>query len=128
MRTRIVVSTLVTSLLIAFVYAQSSPGEIQGVVTDVAGGVLPGVRVTLAGPEQRSTATDARGEFAFRKLRNGRYEVRFELAGFRTPVMHVDVSARVERLIITMSVETLSEWFCSATAPELLPRRKKWES
>ena len=31
------------------------PGEIQGVVTDVAGSVLPGVRVTLAGPEQRST-------------------------------------------------------------------------
>jgi len=42
MRTRIAVSILVTSLLIAFVYAQSSPGDIHGVVTDVAGGVLPG--------------------------------------------------------------------------------------
>ena len=94
MRTRIAVSTLVTSLLIAFVYAQSSLGEIQGVVTDVAGGVLPGVRVTLAGPEQRSTATDARGEFAFRKLRSGRYELRFELAGFKAHVMHVGVSTR----------------------------------
>src|SRR5688572_24763752 len=109
MRTRIAVSILVTSLLIAFVYAQSSLGEIQGVVTDVAGSVLPGVRVRLAGPEQRSTATDARGEFAFRKLRSGRYEVRFELAGFTAPVMQVGVSTRVERLKITMSLGTVSE-------------------
>jgi Ca-activated chloride channel family protein len=109
MRTRIAVSILVTSLLIAFVYAQSSPGEIQGVVTDAAGSVLPGVRVTLAGPEQRSTATDARGEFAFRKLRSGRYELRFELAGFKAPVMHVNVSTRIERLKVAMSLETVSE-------------------
>ena len=109
MRTRIAVSILVASLLIAFVYAQSSLGAIQGVVTDVAGRVLPGVRVTLAGPEQRSTATDARGEFAFRQLRSGRYELRFELAGFKAPVMHAGVSIRVERLKITMSPETASE-------------------
>ena len=109
MRTRIAVSILVASLLIAFVYAQSSLGTIQGVVSDVAGSVLPGVRVTLAGPEQRSTATDARGEFAFRQLRSGRYELRFELAGFKAPVMHASVSTRAERLKITMSLETVSE-------------------
>ena len=118
MRTRIAVSILVASLLIAFVYAQSSPGEIHGVVTDAAGGVLPGVRVTLAGPEQHSTATDTRGAFAFRKLRSGQYELRFELAGFKAPVMPVSVSSRVERLTITMSITSVSEWV-AAQAPEM---------
>ena len=68
MRARIAVSILIATVLVGFVYAQSRPAEIHGVVTDVAGAAIPGVQVTLAGPEKRSTATGARGEFAFRNL------------------------------------------------------------
>jgi Ca-activated chloride channel family protein len=109
MRTRIALSVLVTSLLVAFGFAQTNPGEIHGVVIDSAGAALPGVRVMLAGPEQRSTATDARGEFAFRNLPAGRYQLRFELAGFTAPVMDVGVATRVERVKVSMSVGGLSE-------------------
>src|SRR5688500_8005912 len=84
MRTRIAVSILVASLLVAIGLAQSNPGEIRGVVTDVAGAALPGVQVTLTGPDKRSAVTDPRGEFAFRNLRPGPYELRLELAGFKT--------------------------------------------
>jgi Ca-activated chloride channel homolog len=71
--------------------------------------VLPGVLVTLAGPEQRSTATNPRGEFVFRNLRAGRYQVRFEMAGFTAPVMDVGVATRVERVKVTMTINTVSE-------------------
>jgi Ca-activated chloride channel family protein len=109
MRTRIALSILATSLLIAFGLAQSNPGEIHGVVTDVAGAFIPGVRVTLAGSEQRSATTDVRGEFAFRNLRAGPYELRFELAGFKTATTKVGVSTRVERLKIAMSIGAPTE-------------------
>jgi Ca-activated chloride channel family protein len=109
MRTRIALSILATSLLVALGLAQSNPGEIHGVVTDLAGAVLPGVHVTLAGPDNRSTATNAQGEFAFRSLRPGPYELRFELAGFKTSTTKVHVSTRVERLKISMSIGALTE-------------------
>ena len=109
MRTRIAVSILVASLVVALGLAQSNPGEIRGVVIDVAGAVLPGVHVTLTGPDKRSAVTDHRGEFAFRNLRSGRYELRFELAGFKAPLTEVAVSTRVERVKITMNVEAPAE-------------------
>ncbi len=37
MRTRIAVSVIVVSLIVAFVFAQSSPAEIRGIVTDESG-------------------------------------------------------------------------------------------
>jgi Ca-activated chloride channel homolog len=109
MRTRIAVSILVASLIVALGLAQSNPGEIHGVVIDVAGTALPGVQVTLTGPEKRSAVTDPRGEFAFRNLRPGPYELRLELAGFKTSTMNVGVSTRVERVTISMSIGVLTE-------------------
>ena len=103
MRTRIALSILATSLLVAFGLAQSNPGEIHGVVTDVAGAFIPGVRVTLAGPEQRSTTTDVRGEFVFRNLRPGKLpSCDSNWPDSRRPD-EVGVSTRVERLKITMT-------------------------
>jgi Ca-activated chloride channel family protein len=109
MRTRIAVSILVASLVVALGLAQSNPGEIHGAVTDIAGAPLPGVQVTLTGPEKRSAVTDPRGEFAFRNLRSGPYELRFELAGFKASTMKVGVSTRVERIKISMSTGALTE-------------------
>ena len=109
MRTRIALSILAASLLVALGLAQTNPGEIHGVVTDVGGAFIPGVRVTLAGPEQRSTTTDVRGAFVFRNLGSGSYQLRFELVGFKAAVMNVGVSTRVERVKIAMTVEALTE-------------------
>jgi Ca-activated chloride channel family protein len=109
MRTRIAAPILVTCLLVALAVAQSNPGEIHGIVTDAAGAVLPGVRVTLAGPEQRSTTSDARGEFAFRNLRAGIYELRFELMGFKSSTTNVSVATRVKRVKMTMTIAALTE-------------------
>jgi Ca-activated chloride channel homolog len=109
MRTRIGLSVLAVALLVALGIAQSNPGEIRGVITDPAGAVLPGVQVTLAGPDKRSAATDVRGEFVFRNLPPGSYELRFELPGFRTASTIVTVSTSVEHVKIAMSVGSLAE-------------------
>ncbi len=111
MRTRIAVSVVVVSLIVAFVVAQTPPPEIRGTVTDSSGAALPGVLVTLTGPEQRSTVTSKNGEFAFQSLRLGAYDLRFQLAGYQTSVIQVDVSTRVEHLKVTMSAETSAEQF-----------------
>ena len=109
MRPRIGLSILATSLLVALTLAQSNPGEIHGAVTDPAGAALPGVQVTLTGSDKRSAATDVRGEFAFRNLRPGAYELRFELAGFKSTTMKIGVSTRVERVKMSMSLGALTE-------------------
>jgi hypothetical protein len=62
---------------------------ITGVVRDASGGALPRVQLTLRQTETsvtRSTASDHDGRFVFAVLPVGRYELRAELAGFRTLV------------------------------------------
>src|SRR3954468_7143696 len=69
--------------------AQSQTGEIFGKVTDPSGAVLPGVSVTLTGPSlvQPQTATTSEsGSFQFPRLNVGTYNVKFELAGFKTVI------------------------------------------
>ena len=69
--------------------AQQLTGEIFGKVTDSSGAVLPGVTVTLTGPSllQPLTATTSEtGSYQFPRLSIGIYNVKFELAGFKTVV------------------------------------------
>jgi Ca-activated chloride channel homolog len=70
-----------------------SVASITGVVRDTSGAVLPGVTVTISGPERRSTVSNERGEFVFAKVREGEYEVRFTLAGFATIVTRTTTTA-----------------------------------
>ncbi len=70
----------------------------------IVGAVIPGVLVTLTGPEQRSTTTDKNGAFAFQNLRAGSYDLQFRLTGFHISLAKVNVSNRVEQLKMTMSV------------------------
>ncbi|RPI53229.1 MAG: carboxypeptidase regulatory-like domain-containing protein [Acidobacteria bacterium] len=109
MRARIAVSVIVVSLIVAFVFAQSPSYEIRGNVVDDSGTALPGVLVTLTGPEQHSTVTGKNGEFAFGSLRSGAYDLRFQLAGFQTFAAQVSLSTRVEHLKITMSIAPLAD-------------------
>ena len=85
-----------TALVAAFAIAlcaaparAQSTGEIFGKVTDESNAVLPGVTVTLTGPSllQPQTAITAEtGTFQFPRLDVGTYNVKFELAGFKTVI------------------------------------------
>jgi hypothetical protein len=67
--------------------AQTTTGDIRGVITDQSGAVLPGVTVTLRGravPGAPTTVTNESGVFRFPNLPPGPYDLTAELAGFTT--------------------------------------------
>ncbi|MGA9995966.1 MAG: TonB-dependent receptor [Pyrinomonadaceae bacterium] len=80
--------------------AQTFRGTILGTVTDPAGALVPGAKVTarnLSTGLERSTTTDAEGNYAIRELPVGTYEVRAEMTGFRLTGVQVSVDVASER-------------------------------
>jgi len=75
----------VLAALVTPAFAQQ--GQINGVITDSSGGVVPGVTVT-ATEQQTGLSTDtvsgANGRYTFPSLRPAVYEIRAALTGFRT--------------------------------------------
>lgn len=73
-------------LLAAAAPAQHIRGALEGTVTDPAGAVITGVKVTLQNPATSQTLTatsDERGGFSFQNLEAGEYTVTLEREGFR---------------------------------------------
>ena len=72
------------------VLAQAVYGSISGTVTDASGGILPGVSVTITSLERRTSdtvVTNESGFFVKERLLPGTYEVKAELASFKTAVV-----------------------------------------
>jgi hypothetical protein len=82
----VVVLELVSGLSIAG--AQVLTGEIDGVVRDSAGAMVPGATVTITNTDvnlvQRTLKTDQQGQFTAPLLSVGSYSVRISAAGFKT--------------------------------------------
>lgn len=71
---------------LAFAQAGAN-GSVTGVVTDPRGLALPGVTVSLSGPEiigYRAATTDENGSYQFRVVPPGTYTVSYELLGYQT--------------------------------------------
>lgn len=72
----------------AFAQATTSgTGAMNGKVVDDSQAVMPGVTVTITSPSMmgnRTSVTDAEGQYRFTAVPPGDYTVTFELAGFRT--------------------------------------------
>ena len=110
------IAALVASAVIvalAVVSAQSTLGNIRGVVQDSAGAVIPGAQIGLSGdgtPESRSAITDANGQFTFAGVAPGRYTVTAALAGFTTASVKADVQAGATlTLSLSLRVASLQE-------------------
>jgi len=76
--------------------AQQEPGSISGVMTDLSGGVLPGVGVTLtetASGVVHSRSSDGAGFFAFADLPPGRYQLAAVLPGFANVTVDLTLAA-----------------------------------
>ena len=66
-------------------FAQETTGTITGQVTDSQGLAIPGVTVTIIGPQgSKAATTDGDGRFTLPFLTPGTYGVRAELEGFKT--------------------------------------------
>jgi len=102
-------------LLPTLATAQSSAtGSLSGTVADASGGVLPGVTVLATNPEtgvSQSTVTGSSGEWTVAALPVGRYELNFELGGFKKLTRSdVLIEAVVTRqLNVTLEVGAVTE-------------------
>ena len=95
----VVLVALALHAFVAAAGAQVQSGTVSGVVQDQQNSVLPGVTVTLAGPDRTATfVTGTDGRFRFLNVAPGTYKVSAELAGFATLVRDavVVVGATVE--------------------------------
>ena len=110
---RVLLVLLVLGLSVSSAFAQAT-GQINGVVADNSGGVVPGVTVFAVESGTgiaRDTITGANGRYSFLSLRPTTYEIRAELAGFRT-VRQTDVVLQANQnltLNITLELGELSE-------------------
>jgi hypothetical protein len=110
---RVLLIVLVLGLFVGNAVAQEA-GQINGVVADSSGGVIPGVTVFAVESGtgiSRDTVTAANGRYSFPSLRPTTYEIRAELTGFRT-VRRTDVILQANQnltLNITLELGELSE-------------------
>ncbi len=84
------------------VRAQAVYGSIAGTIADSTGATVPGATVTITSIERKnaqSVVTNASGYYAKDRLLPGRYEVKAELAGFKT--------AQVSRVVINVDTQTM---------------------
>ena len=94
--------------LVTPVAAQTTTATMTGAVSDTSGGVVPGVTVTVTSTAtalKRSVTSDADGRYVVPALPPGRYEVRAELAGFKT-MLRRDIELAVNQtLSLPISLE-----------------------
>jgi hypothetical protein len=91
---------LVLSLLICSARAQSTLGEIRGIVTDPSGSVVSGATATVtrtATNERRRATTDSSGGYALINLEAGAYDIRVEAPGFRA-VIAKEIAVRAREI------------------------------
>jgi len=112
MRRSLLFALVVAFLVTGYTLAQSNFGHIHGIVHDAAGGVLPGVELTLSSPgaARRTTLSDGKGEFWFRDLGPGTYTVTARLAGFDSAAATAVVATGFTREVaITLNVGKVAE-------------------
>jgi iron complex outermembrane recepter protein len=77
---------------------------------DQTGAPLPGVRLTLRGATARTAETGPAGDFAFRTLPEGDYDISAELSGFQREIRAVRVQAGGRVTVsLTLRVAALEE-------------------
>ena len=94
---------LVSALGIAPAVAQTGQtfGEVVGKITDNQGGVLPGVTVTLTGPNVMGAPTavsGTNGMYRFPAVNTGTYTLKFDIAGF-APLVRTGIVVPVRQTI-----------------------------
>ncbi len=105
------------------VFAQLPTGTILGTVKDASGALVPGATVTAQNVETgttRSTLTDETGGYRLAALPVGSYDLRVELAGFKSTTQKGLVLNVGQEAVLNFSLEIgtpLQEVVVSAEAP-----------
>ena len=105
--------------------AQVFTGRLDVTVQDSTGAVLPGVTVTLTGPQNQEAVTDTQGQVHLLNLPVGTYQIKTSLSGFADYLNRsVPVTAgSVIPLRVTMGVQGVSEQVqVAAEVPVIEPK------
>ena len=114
MSRRILGALWVLTILVLPLHAQTPSGEISGVVTDVSGSVLPGVKVTVtnvATNAVREVTSNESGVYLVPALQPGIYTLKAERQGFRA-VERANIEVLVgsaNRIPVTLDVGQLTD-------------------
>ena len=103
---RILFAVWLTGVLASPVLAQT--GQINGVITDNTGAVVPGAAVKaveVATGLSRDTVTGADGRYTFTSLRPTTYNITAELTGFRTSHRTGEVLQANQNLTVNIAIE-----------------------
>jgi hypothetical protein len=99
-------------------------GSISGTIKDPSGGVIPGAMVTATNVSLRTqfkTMTDSQGYFSFPNLTVGRYDLNFEMGGFKPQQKRgliIDINTALEVNVSLEMGEISQEVSVSADAGE----------
>jgi hypothetical protein len=107
--------------------AQVFTGRLDVTVQDSTGAVLPGVTVTLTGPQNQESVTDTQGQVHLLNLPVGTYQVKASLSGFADFLNRsVPVTAgSVVPLRVTLGVQGVAEQVqVSAETPVIEPKKQ----
>src|SRR2546427_3765023 len=114
LRTIVLLTVLTLAWNPSHARAQAVYGSVGGVITDSTGGVIPGATVTVTSVDRQTSdtvVTNESGRYVKERLLPGTYEVKAELAGFKTAVfsdIKVDVDTQT-KLDIKLSIGEVSE-------------------
>src|SRR4029077_14016693 len=88
-------------------------GSIQGNITDAQGAVVPGATITvrnIATGVERTTVSDASGDYLVPSLAPGRYRVGASLTGFQNQLRDVEVDVAQPSVVsIRLTVGAVAE-------------------
>jgi len=100
---RLLIVPVLAALFAVPAVAQSTFGDILGIVHDQTGAVLQGAEVTLINigtTAKHSVVSDAEGNYAFRNVEVGQYQIKFSASGFETSSLPpITITARETRRI-----------------------------
>ena len=105
---RVATALLAVLTLLPFTAFAATTGNVFGIVTDNTGAVLPGVTVSVSGPNlqgTRTTVTNEQGEYNLSLLPPGNYRLEFNLAGL-SPVTRDNVRVSLISFNGTATIQT----------------------
>ena len=127
---RILALALFVSLSVpSALFAQGGNGQVEGIVRDQQGGVLPGVTMVLRNQDtgvSRTTVTDADGHYRFPALLPGTYSVSAQIQGF-APETVKELTITIGLTLkqdFTLRLESLTEAITVTAQPPVVDTTK----
>src|SRR5215212_8178546 len=96
---RVAIAILAVLTLLPMTAFAATTGNIFGVVTDNTGAVLPGVTVTITGPNlqgSRTSVTNEVGEYHLNLIPPGSYHLEYSLSGL-TPITRDNIRVSLDQ-------------------------------